>query len=50
MVSDVKLSDSVSDLAPFTLYSDEPIFNVANDDMSPQIRIRQDNMRTLIEE
>ena len=50
MVSNVNLSDSVSDLAPYTAYSDEPIFNVASEDMSPQIRIRQDNMKTLIEQ
>ena len=49
-MSDVKLADNVADLNPYTLYSDMPIFNVPEDKLSPQMLVRQDNMRRLIDE
>ncbi len=50
--SDVKLgeADNVATLKRVEKYFDMPILNVPDDQMSPQIAVRQENVRRLIEE
>ena len=49
-ISDVQLSDHVSTLRVQKLYYDAPIFGVPEEQMTPQMATRQENVRRLIEE
>ena len=49
-ISDVQLSDSVADLRQRDRYSDQPILNISQEKLTPQMLIRQENMQRLIRE
>ena len=46
----MQLNDNVATLKPCAKYFDMPILNVTDDKMSPQIAVRQENVRRLIDE
>ena len=49
-IADVKLHDNVTTFKFVDKYFDAPILNVSEDNMSPQMAVRQENVRRLIEE
>lgn len=49
-IADVKLHDNVTTFKFVDKYFDAPILNVSEENMSPQMAVRQENVRRLIEE